>query len=167
MDLNTETSAHSSKKNNSQTRIIFIWMCLQTFFSFLTKGSSRKKKKYKLHSSPASLKTMVGLELHSISHRCVFNVPGEGKWLFSTLQESLPLQTELSPLKSPPAAHVHIKTVNRIPPGNFFHQHSSHGDSEAALRDQPYTVRWKSWTSINFKELHRVLHLETKASPKK
>lgn len=30
----------------------------------------------------------------------------------------------------------------------------------------PYTVRWQSWTSINFKELHRVLHLETKASPK-
>lgn len=72
----------------------------------------------------------------------------------------------LSPLKWPAAAHVHIKTVDRIPPGNFFHQHSSRGDSEVALRDSPYTVRGQSWTSINFKEPHRVLHLETKASPK-
>lgn len=73
----------------------------------------------------------------------------------------------LSPLKSPPAAHVHIKTVDRIPPGNFFHQHSFHGDSEVVLRHSSYTLRWQSWTSINFKELHRVLHLQTKASPKK
>lgn len=88
-------------------------------------------------------------------------------WLSSNLQEPLPLQTELSPLESPPAAHVHTKTVDRISPGNFFHQHSSHGDLEAVLRDSPYTVRWQSWTSINFKVLHRVLHLQTKASPKK
>lgn len=73
----------------------------------------------------------------------------------------------LSPPKSPPAAHVHIKTVDRIPPGNFFHQHSFHGDREVVLRDSSYTLRWQSWTFTNFKELHRVFQLETKAPPKK
>lgn len=117
---------------------------------------------YKLHSSPASVKTEKFGVAQNFTEVC-FNVHGEGKWPSSTLQEPLPLQTKLSPLESPPAAQVHTKTADRISPGNFFHQHSSHGDTEAALRDSPYTLRWQSWTSVHFK----VLHLQTKASQKK
>lgn len=63
---------------------------------------------HKLLSNPASLKTMIGLELHNISHRCAFKVHGEGKWLSSTLQEPLSLQTEpVTPevTTSSPCAH--------------------------------------------------------------
>lgn len=109
---NTEPSAHSSKKNNPQTRIIFIWMCLQTLLLFFFFDEnikvSTEKKMYKLLSNTASLKTLVGLELHSISQRCVFNVHGKGKWLSSTFQEPLPLQREpVTPevTSSSPCAH--------------------------------------------------------------
>lgn len=169
----TEPSAHSSKKNNPQTRIIFIWMCLQAlcYFFFLFfwqnyKGSNRKKC---INYFPIQLLWKQWLAwsctIFHIGMLLKFMEKGSG---YPQLFRNLSLcKQSLSPPKSPPAAHVHIKTVDRIPPGNFFHQHSFHGDREVVLRDSSYTLRWQSWTFTNFKELHRVFQLETKAPPKK
>lgn len=63
------------------------------FYFFFSPKNYRfqQKKKFKLLSKPASPKTPVGLELHSISHRCVCNVHGKGKRLSLTFQEAEPL----------------------------------------------------------------------------
>lgn len=75
--------------------------CYFYIFSFFPKKLQvSTEKMFKLLSNPASPKTLVGLELHSISRRCVCNVHGKGKRLPSTFQEAKPLPPQMGPVPS-------------------------------------------------------------------
>lgn len=77
-----------------------ILLLLDIYF-FPPKITGFNRKMLKLLSNPAIPKTLAGLDLHSISHRCVCNVHGTGKQLSLTFQEAEPLppQTSLFPRK--------------------------------------------------------------------
>lgn len=102
---NTEPSAYSSKKYpplNQNHLYLNVFTDPVTFTLVLFPPQNLQfstQKMFKLLSNPASPKTPVGLELHSISHQCVCNVHGKGKRLSSAFQEAkpLPLQTEPVP----------------------------------------------------------------------